>query len=96
MAESQQAIMQLRAAAASAEGSSQATIASLLAEVAEKSSQLVDAERRFSQLEALMQRIASRTGQGQVLAAEGLFNMCSDDDGGAGFQSRSSWQAKQL
>jgi hypothetical protein len=38
--------------------------------LADKSSQLVDAERRFSELEAMMQRIASRTGQGQGLAAD--------------------------
>jgi hypothetical protein len=55
-------VSQLRAAAAAAEGEHQAAVGGLLAELADKSSQLVDAERRFSQLEALMGRIASRTG----------------------------------
>lgn len=71
MADAHQTISRLHAAAASGEQESQATVSSLLSELAEKSSQLVDAERRFSELEAMMQRIASRTGQGPLLAAEG-------------------------
>lgn len=50
----------------------QATVDDLLSELAQKSSQLVDAERRFSELEAMMQRIASRTGQGQLVTEQGL------------------------
>lgn len=65
LSDARQTISQLRAAAASGEADSQATVSSLLSELADKSSQLVDAERRFSELEAMMQRIASRTGQGQ-------------------------------
>jgi hypothetical protein len=65
LSDARQTISQLRAAAANGEADSQATVSSLLSELAEKSSQLVDAEHRFSELEAMMQRIASRTGQGQ-------------------------------
>jgi len=68
LADAHQTISRLHAAAASGEQESQATVSSLLSELAEKSSQLVDAERRFSELEAMMQRIASRTGQGPLLA----------------------------
>jgi hypothetical protein len=77
LSSARQTICQLRAAAASSEADTQATDSSLLSELAEKSSQLVDAERRFSEMEAMMQRIASRTGQGQGLAFEGLSGLRS-------------------
>jgi hypothetical protein len=62
LAEQRRTVSQLRAAAAAADGEHQAALGGLLAELAEKSSQLVDAERRCSQLVALMGRIASQTG----------------------------------
>lgn len=68
-----QTISQLRAAASSNEADAQATVSSLLSELAEKNSQLVDAERRFSEIEAMLQRIASRAGHGQASGGmEGL------------------------
>jgi hypothetical protein len=95
LAEAQQTVAALRSRVAAADGQAQSTVSSLLTELADKSSQLVDAERRFSQLEALMQRIASRTGQGgveAVLAAEGLraINGGSGEWGGGGGGGRSS------
>jgi hypothetical protein len=66
LTEQRQTVAQLRAAAAAAQGEHQATVGGLLAELADKSSQLVDAERRFSQLEARIGRIASRTGGAQA------------------------------
>lgn len=77
LSSARQTICQLRAAAASSEADTQATVSSLLSELAEKSSQLVDAERRFSEMEAMMQRIATRTGQGQGLAFDGLSGLRS-------------------
>jgi hypothetical protein len=68
LAEQRHTVSQLRAAAAAAQGEHQAAVAGLLEELADKSSQLVDAERRFSQLEALIGRIASRTGGVQGIA----------------------------
>lgn len=48
-------------------------MSSLLSELAEKNSQLVDAERRFSEMEAMLQRIASRAEHGQASGGvEGL------------------------
>jgi hypothetical protein len=72
-----QTITQLRRAAASCEQHTQATVSSLLSELADKGSQLVDAERRLIELEALMQRIASRTSGGGT--AEGW---CQGGEGG--------------
>lgn len=102
LSSARQTICQLRAAAASSEADTQGTVSSLLSELAEKSSQLVDAERRFSELEAMMQRIASRTGQGQGVAFEGLSGLRSSC-GDYGFEPhnqqqqslRSSWGAPQ-
>lgn len=54
-----QTVSQLCAAASSNEADAQATVSSLLSELAEKNSQLVDAERRFSEMEAMLQRIAT-------------------------------------
>lgn len=59
--EQRQAASALRAEAAAAAGAAQAEASSLLAQLADKGRQLVDAERRFSQLEGLMARIAVRT-----------------------------------
>eukprot|EP00878_Enallax_costatus_P019667 GHUV01020752.1.p1 GENE.GHUV01020752.1~~GHUV01020752.1.p1 ORF type:complete len:800 (+),score=338.07 GHUV01020752.1:19-2418(+) len=67
LAEQRRTVQQLRTAAAASQAEQQATVQGLLAELSDKSNQLVDAERRFSQLESLMQRIASRTGQGAAL-----------------------------
>lgn len=82
LAEQQHTVQQLRTAAAASHREQQATVQGLLAELADKSNQLVDAERRFSQLESLMQRIASRTGQGPGLgpgfAAAGSGNLNGD------------------
>lgn len=99
-------ILQLRAAAVSSDREARDTVSSLLSELADKSSQLVDAERRFSELEAMMQRIASRTGQGQGLAADqGLAGLRHSVDSQClerrfDFQQqqhalRSSWGAQQ-
>lgn len=82
LAEQRQTVSQLRAAAAAAQGEHQATVGGLLAELADKSSQLVDAERRFSQLESLIGRIASRTGGVQA--------------GGGVRQQQQQYQAPQM
>lgn len=68
LADQRHTATQLRTAAAVSQQEQQATVQGLLAELADKSDQLVDAERRFSQLESLMQRIATRTGQGTGVA----------------------------
>ena len=86
LSDARQTISQLRAAAASGEAETQATVSSLLAELAEKSSQLVDAERRFSELEATMQRIASRTGQGQLPGLSALRSSFGMMDLGSGLE----------
>lgn len=72
LADAHTTITQLRAAAVSSDREAQATASSLLSELAEKSNQLVDAERRCSELQALVHRIASRTGQEQLLVDQGL------------------------
>lgn len=69
LAARERTIDQLRASAAQVEGEHSMHVSQLLAELADKSSQLVDAERRFSELEALMQRIAMRSGAGHSRAA---------------------------
>jgi len=70
LSEQRDAVSHLQAARAALEGQKQSEASRLLAELAEKNNQLVDAERRFSQLEALMQRIASRTGQAGNLSLQ--------------------------
>eukprot|EP00775_Hariotina_reticulata_P011860 gene11860-12004_t len=68
LSEQRHTVSHLQAARAALEGQKQSESCRLLAELADKSNQLVDAEKRFSQLEALMGRIASRTGQAGSLA----------------------------
>ena len=56
----------LREALARCEADARAAAGSLLSEVQDKNLALLDAERRFQELEDLLQRVMARTGGGSL------------------------------